>query len=611
MNYKTALLGAVAAACLPTAIADEEKALDTIVVESSRLNQTLTEVGTSVDIITATDLEDFGFRFLLDAIATSPSVTVNQNGSFGGLASVRIRGASTGQTLVLIDGVPVGDVSTTDGSFNFANIDSANIDRIEVLKGGQSTLWGSDAIGGVIAITSKTPEDGLGGDAFAEIGSFNTTRAGAAVEYGSDAGDFRLFAGTTNTDGISKADEANGNDEEDGYNNLSVTAKGGLNFGENARLHANVNYIDSDSEFDSFLFGAQGNTADGDQASLSEVLSGSVGLSLPLFSERLENEFLVGYAETDRENLTNGAQSFKANGDRLIARYQGTFTINDANTIAFGVEHEEGNFDSGSSFGSDDGNQTTDSIFAMYELKPVEAVTLTAGVRVDDHSDFGTQPTGRFAAAYNPADFVTLRASWSQGFKAPTLYQLFSAFGEPTLNPEESEGFDVGIDLRTSDQKGLFSVTLFDQEVTEQIDFSFDTFTYGNIAQVDSQGVEVSASYELLDWLTVDADYAYIDAKDGAASLVRVPQHSGDLGLSFKPDSPFKGSILVRYNGEEDDRNGTVEEWTRVDLNASYDVSESVQLYTRIENLFDEEYQQILGYGTPGLSGSFGLRLNY
>lgn len=611
MNYKTALLGAVAFTCVPSAFAEDEKKFDTIVVESSKLNQTLAEIGTSVDIITAADLEKFGFRFALDAIASAPSVTVNQNGSFGGVASVRIRGASTGQTLTLIDGVPVGDVSTTDGSFNFANVDSANIERIEVLKGGQSTLWGSDAIGGVVAITSKTPDDGFGGDAFAEIGSFNTTRAGAAVEYGGDIGDFRLYAGTITSDGISKADEANGNDEEDGYENLNLTAKGGVNFGSGGRVHANINYIDSEAEFDSYTFGAHGNIGDGDQAGITEILSGNIGLNLPLFSGKLENEFLIGYAETDRENLTGGAQSFKANGDRLIARYQGTFNINNANTIAFGVEHEEGNFDSGSSFGSDDGSQKTDSIFALYEVKPVESLTLTAGVRVDDHSDFGTQPTGRFAAAYNPADFVTLRASWSQGFKAPTLYQLFSAYGDPNLAPEESEGFDIGVDLRTRDEKGNLSVTLFDTEVTDQIDFSFATFTYDNIAEVDSQGVEVSASYELLDWLTIDADYAYIDAKNGATSLIRIPQHSGDLGLSFTPDSPFKGSILVRYNGEEDDTNGIVDEWTRVDLNASYDVSESVQLYTRVENLFDEEYQQILGYGTPGLSGSFGLRFNY
>ncbi len=616
MNYKTALLSAVALSCSTTAFAEEnaaetDKKLDTIVVNSSRIGQTLTEIGTSVDIITSADIEELGFRFALDAIANSPSVTVNQNGSFGGNASVRIRGASSGQTLVLIDGVPVGDVSTTDGSFNFANIDNSNIDRIEILKGAQSTLWGSDAIGGVIAITTKTPDDGFGGDAFAEIGSFSTKRGGAAIEYGSDKGDFRLSASTIDTDGISKADQANGNDERDGFNSNNITAKGGLNFGSNARLSATVNYTDSESEYDGYAFGAQGNVADGGQLGLSEVLSGNVALSLPLFSDRLENDFLIGYSETDRQNLTNGIESFKANGDRLIGRYQGVLTINDLNKVAFGLEHEEGNFDSGSTFGSDDGNQTSDSLFAMYELQPVDALTFTAGVRVDDHSEYGTQTTGRLAAAFNPTDLLTLRASWGLGFKAPTLYQLFSAYGDPDLVPEESEGYDIGVDLRTPDQKGLFSLTFFDQEITNQIDYSYANYRYDNIAKVNSQGVEFAGSYDLLNWLSVDVNYAYIDAEDDAGQLVRIPEHSGDVSLAFRPDGPFASSILLRYNGSEEDANGTVDEWTRVDLNASYDVSENVQLYTRIENLFDEEYQQILGYGTPGLSGSFGLRLNY
>jgi len=186
---------------------DISQTLDAIVVEGSRLAQTETEIGSSVSIVTSEDIEELGVDFAVDAIAAAPGVTVNQNGPFGGQAAVRIRGAASEQTLVLIDGIPVNDPSSPGGGFNFARVDSENIERIEVLKGAQSTLWGSDAIGGVVSITTKSASKKLGGSAFAEYGSFSTFRGGASIENGNDKGDFRLAVTGTSTDGISRADE--------------------------------------------------------------------------------------------------------------------------------------------------------------------------------------------------------------------------------------------------------------------------------------------------------------------------------------------------------------------------------------------------------------------
>ena len=386
MSYKTALLSAAAIAVAAPAFAQisetEENRLGPVVVEGSRLDQTATEVGSSVSIISEEDLEQLNLDFALDAVATAPGVTINQNGAFGGSASVRIRGASSGQTLVLIDGVPVGDPSTTDGSFNFAYLDTANIERIEILKGPQSTLWGSDAIGGVVSLTTKQPEPGFGGSAFAEYGSFNTLRGGASVEGANDTGDFRLSATGISTDGISKADEDNGNTEDDAYDSTTLSAKGGLNLPNKARLEATVLYNDAESEYDSYSGGAQGNVADGDEVTQNETLSGNVSLELPLLDDRFENLFLVGYSDITRENFTDGASSYYAEGDRVLYRYQGLFEINDANTVSFGAEREE------TSSGDEEAN--IDSLFALYELKPVESLTLTAGIRNDDDNRFGT-----------------------------------------------------------------------------------------------------------------------------------------------------------------------------------------------------------------------------
>ncbi len=614
MYFRLILLGACATGLALPATAqdatdDNAILLDTIVIEGSRLGQTANEVGTSVSVITAKDIEKLGFDFASDAIASAPGVTVNQNGPFGGQATVRIRGASSEQTLVLIDGVPVNDPSTPGGGFNFARLDTENIERIEILKGPQSTLWGSDAIGGVVSITTKQPITGFGGTAFTEYGSYNTIRSGGSVDGGNESGNFRLAVTGTSSNGISKADEDNGNSEEDGFKSIAFSGKGGVNLPNDARVDANVRYTDSENEFDSYSGAAQGKVADGDELSKVEELSGNLSLDLPLFDSRMENTFSAGYSEIRRRNYTAGVQNFSSSGERKIFRYQGAVEIDDANKLGFGAEREISTANSQET--------SINGFFALYEAKPVEGLTVTGGIRLDDHKKFGSETTGRVAAAYTPVEEITLRASWGQGFKAPTLFQTTyvccgATVPNADLKPEKADAFDIGVDLRTSDGKGNLGITYFDQDTKNLISFSFAGGGYFNIAEAHSRGIEVFGGYDLTDWLNVAANYAYIDAEDSdGKALERVPQHSGDLTASFDPQGAFSGAILVRYNGQETDANGTVAAWSRVDANAAYELSESVEVFGRVENLFDTDYQQILGYGTPGLSGSLGLRLVY
>ncbi|MCR9270065.1 MAG: TonB-dependent receptor [Hyphomonadaceae bacterium] len=609
MTLKTALLGAAAIACFGPVSAqasdDNATTLDTVIVEGSRLDQAETEIGSSVSIITADEIELLGFDFAIDAIASAPGVTVNQNGAFGGVATVRIRGASSAQTLVVIDGIPVNDPSQPSGGFDFARVDTENIERIEILKGPQSTLWGSDAIGGVVSIITKDPEPGFGGTAFAEYGSFNTLRGGASVGNANEVGDFRFAVTGTSSDGISKADENNGNSEEDAYESVTVSAKGGLNFGD-ARVSADLLWSEAEAEYDAFTFGAQGNVGDGDLYSNTEELSGNLSLFAPAFAGKLENQLTVGYAEITRDNFSNGSFFFGGEGERTTLRYQGTVDLDAANTLAFGATHEAVTIQ--------DEDTTLDGLFGLYEFKPIESLTLTGGFRVDDHSTFGSETTGRVAAAYNPSPSLTFRASWGQGFKAPTINQLTGggfAAPNPNLQPETSEAIDFGIDWRSATGKAEFSATVFDMEIENQILFA--TTGYFNEAVTESTGLELAGRYDLNDWLSVSAAYAYIDASDtNGDALIRTPEHSGDIRLSVDPEGPFSGAILIRYNGEEADFGTTqVDAWTRVDLTGSYALSETVEVFGRIENLFDEEYQQILGYGTPDISGSVGIRLRY
>lgn len=588
----------------------EESPMDTIVVTGTRIEQTTAEVGSTVRVIDAADIEALGFNHALDVLANTPGVSVNQNGSYGGSATVRIRGASSDHTLVLVDGVAVNDASSPGGGFNFARLDTENIERIEILSGPQSTLWGTDAIGGVVSITTRQPGEGLRGSVFGQAGSFGAFRGGASVSNATEAGDFRLAATQLDTDGISRADEANGNDEQDGFDALTLSARGGLNLPADARIDGSVLWNDASSEFDSFVFGAQGNVGDGDEISETEERSAHLSLTAPLLDGRLDNLLLVGRSEIDRRNFTGGAPSFDAQGKRTLFRYQGTLTIDARNTLAFGTEREDSIANVNSS--------SLNGLFALYELRPVRSLTLSGGVRSDDHERFGPETTGRFAAAYQATPGLTLRGSWGEGFKAPTIFQTTffccgAAAANEALRPERSDGVDIGAEWAALNGRGHVSVTLFRQNTEDLIDFSFAVGGYENISEVESGGVEVSAGWNLTGTLTLSADYAYIKATEGDGTpLRRLPTHSGDLVLGFDPGGALSGSVLLRYNGSEpiDDRN-ELDAWTRVDINARYDLSDKFELFGRIENVLDAHYQQILGYGTPGRSGFVGARWRY
>ncbi|MEL7022596.1 MAG: TonB-dependent receptor [Pseudomonadota bacterium] len=609
------VLGACLSALPATAVmaqnaSSEKDEIDNIIVSATRLGQTSTETGSSISVITADDIEALGVIYALDAVAQAPGVTINQNGAFGGQASVRIRGAASEQTLVLIDGVPVNDPSTPGGGFNFARLDTENIERIEVLKGPQSTLWGTDAIGGVLSVTTKTPEESLGGEVFAEAGSFNTFRGGASVSNAGATGDFRLAVVSVASDGISKADEENGNDEEDSFDSLTISAKGGLNLPGDARLSADVLLTDADAEFDSFFFGAQGNVADGDELSETEETAANVSLTVPLLDGRLESLFLVGYSDINRENFTDGESSFSAEGERLLYRYQGTYTANDRHRFAFGAEREDTT--------ANEDDTSIDGLFGLYEFTPIDDVTVTAGIRRDDHERFGAETTARLAGAWRLGEGLSLRASWGEGFKAPSLFQTtFFCCGatEPNdaLIPETSEAFDVGLEWGSSDGRLQVGAAVFRQDTENLIDFDFAIGGYLNIAEVESTGLELTGDLALSESLNLSLDYAYIDAEDADGNpLVRLPEHSGDLTLSYDPDGAFSGAVLVRYNGSETNTDTTtLDNWLRVDLTGRYAISDRVEVYGRVENLFDEDYQQILGYGTPGLSGTLGARVRF
>jgi len=572
---------------------------DVIVVSGTRLDTPISESGTSVTVIDETALARSAFA--LDAIATTPGVSVNQNGAFGGVASVRIRGAASEQTLVLIDSVPVNDPTSPGGGYNFATLDSAQIERIEILRGSQSVLWGTDAIGGVVSIITKRPQAGVGVTGFAEVGSFNTVRGGAAVEGADARGDFRLGISAITSDGLSKADEDDGNTEDDGYEAVTLSGRAGyaLGFG---RIDVTARYVDAENEFDSF--GSATGVADGDEVGESQQFSGALTFTTDHFDGALETLLQVAYADIERENFTNGAPSFSAEGERIVYRYQGTWTISERHRLAFGAEREETQ--------ANDNDAEIHGVFALLELEPVDGFILTGGVRHDEADRFGDQTTGKLAVSWQVAEQVRLRGTVGTGFKAPTIFQTtFFCCGATAPNAdlaaENSEGYDIGVEYALANGRGVLEAVWFDQTVENQINFSGGR--YENVSKVETSGVELAARYALTDAWSIAGNYTWLEAEDGAGgALVRLPEHAAYGELAYDAGR-WGGALTVRYNGDENDRRGTVDAWTRLDASARYDLTDRIAVYARAENLTDEDYQQIFGYGTPGLSGYFGVRL--
>ena len=579
--------------------------IENITIRSTRIPAGAKDIGSSLYIISEDQIKARGFKDAIDAISSAPGVTSKQNGSFGGVGTIRIRGASSSQTLVLVDGVPVNDSSSPAGGYNFEYLNTSNIQSIEVLKGSQSTLWGSDAIGGVINIYTKQPESTSFG-ASAEIGSFGLKRGSADINFAGSNSRFRVSTSKTSVDGISKADEKDGNSEDDGFESESYSMSGSIDL-DSLILKGSLSYMESQVEYDSYGFAT--GVQDGDERSNTDEFIGSISAFFDLFDDKLQNSIFISQSDINRDYYSNGSFSFGAEGKRELIRYQGNIEVNEFNKIAFGLESEESKVDVDES--------TIDGSFLLYEFRPNSKIIISTGIRNDDHEGFGSKTTRRISGTFKPSDNLIIRSSWGEGFKVPTIFQsTYFCCGATSANSsirsETSTSYDFGFELSFNEMNSNFSITYFDQDINDQINFSFGVGGYENIDKVNSEGFEIALDYQISKLMSLYLNYSYIDSVDGnGSSLFYVAKDSGEAGLIYEPNNSFSGSIIARYNGSESSSYGKIDSWIRFDVNGSYKLSGTNELYFRIENLLDEEYQQIFGYGTPERSGFIGLRSKF
>lgn len=612
---KFATISLLALAAAPPAFA---QTADDIVVTASGIEQSKYEVGQAITVIDAETIETRQTTDVVDLLATTPGVRFSRTGSTGSVAGVSLRGAETTQTLVLIDGVKVNDPSGIGDGYDFGHLLTGNIDRIEVLRGSNSVVHGSQAIGGVVSLMTATPVAGFAANASTDYGYSDTLTAKADIS--GTAG--RLSGGIGGayfrTDGISSAAVGT---EKDGYKNFAGNARLKMAFSDALSFDLRGYYITADLDYDSF-FGAPADSPD--IAKLDQYV-GYAGLNLGLFDGRFTSRAAVTWLRNDRDyHFVRGtAPDYGYSGTNLRFEYQGVVTPVDQAKLIFGYEHERPDYDF-FGFGSTDSQRADiDSVYALGIVQPFTGLSVTGGVRHDDHSQFGGARTLGANANYSPNDGATnVRLSYGEGFKAPSLYQLYDAFsGNAALRPERSKSYDIGVDQSLADGRALMSLTAFLRDTTDQINYGNATFTYGNIDRTRAKGIEATLALRPVDALNVTASYSYIDAHDRSGRPVfdgkRLPRRAEHaVSLSADYDWSFglsTGATVTMVGDSFDDAANSVrlDGYALAGVRASMPIGQNLELYGRIDNLFDADYATAAGFGTYGRAAYGGVRVSF
>lgn len=622
--------------------AEAAAGLSELVVTATRSPQAADRIGQSVTVLDAEAIAASQAVIASDLLGRTPGVSVTRNGGVGGATQLRIRGAETDQTVVVVDGVKLNDPSSTGGGYNFANLVIGDVARIEVLRGAQSTLWGSQAIGGVVNLVTAEPSTPFEGSVAVEGGSDGTAYARAAAGGAGERLVWRLAASRYVTDGGASS-YARG-DEDDGYRNTQVSGRGRVILGPAASLDLRALYSSGRNDFDGFPAPAYV-FADTAEHGETKDLVAYAGFNAALFDGALKNRLAYGYTRTDRDNFNpdqaNTDHTFDARGENRRLEYQGVLAFGRTWSATFGAEREEAKMRtaSPSAFDPDPTPARSEAVIegvyaqAHGELKP--GLTLTAGLRRDEHDTFGGKTVGQLALAWSLNEGATvLRASFGQGFKAPTLYQLYSPYGNRSLEAEEADSWDAGIEQRLADGRLRVSAIWFQRRTTNQIDYFSCTGGadplcvvdgvarfgyYANVAAADTKGVELFGQADL-GRLTIDANYTWTDAENRSPgsnvgrNLTRRPKHQADIAWTYTWTAGPSATAQVRYVGESFDNasnSNRISGYTLLDLRGAWPVGERVELYGRIENLLDEEYETIRNYGALGRGVYAGVRARF
>ncbi|WP_444464102.1 TonB-dependent receptor plug domain-containing protein [Rhodobacter capsulatus] len=611
LAFVSAALASVAAPVL--AQEDEVIPLDAITVTASSEPVKLSRTGATVTVVTAEEIEKAPLAFA-DYLSTLPGITLSANGGLGTQTSLRVRGLPAYYLGTRIDGINVTDAANPQVSYSFGGLTTAGLSRIEVLRGAQSALYGSEAVAGVIDITSWQPEtEGTSGQASVEAGAQGTRSGSASVGLRTDRTELALTASRTVTDGISAYAQGT---EADGFNGTRINATARHALTESLTIGAAALLQDTAVAFD--------NTgADADNHAEGRLRGGRVFAQFD--TGAVWHELSLARARTERDVHEYGSDTHFLS-DRDTLAYAGRWAALDTLSLNWGLEHGADDFSVASSWSTTAHGIRTSAAFAEALWSPRTDLDLSFALRHDDHSLFGGHDSGRLALAWRPdADWV-LRAVAATGFRAPSPYELWSSYGKPTFQPETSRSFEIGAERLF--EGGSISATLFDTRVEDQITFDSNSFTYVQQAgTTKSKGIELAGTAAIGAHWSLFGAYAYTDVtvREGTAERrgARAPRHNLTLGvdgrIGARLDARFSVTHVAGLWDEYVDYSSfpyatmqqKMSDYTVATLSMSYALTESAEATLRVENLFDESYQTARNFGQPGRSLYVGVRSKF
>jgi vitamin B12 transporter len=582
------------------------------------------EVASSITAVTAQDIATQQYRTAPDVLNTVPGLNVVQTGGPGGQTSVFIRGTNSNHTKVLIDGIDVSDPSTPNNAFDFAHLLTYDVQQVEVLRGPQSGLYGSDAIGGVISIITQKGDGPARWTASNEAGSFGTFNQSIGVSGSQDNFNYAFSVAHLHASDVPvtplqilpPGQQANGNN----YDNMTYSAKTGLDLSDSLTWNSVLRYTES-----TLLFTGDGNVNPGfpDPSQSTQSVHQFYGREEAVWSlldGRIKNYFGVNYTNSWTADISPGEQTTTVTvGDRIKYDWRAVAEILPGNNFVVGLEQQTDQINS-TGLTAENGNKAG---YVELQTSYAKHLFLTANIREDDNDSFGDHMTYRIApAVILPVTDTTIKASYGTGFKAPTLSQLFQSFPEfnffanPNLKPEQSRGADIGFEQPLFNDRIRFGSTYFKNDITDLINANSTFTTNINIDNAITEGTESFITAGIIDRVKVRADYTVTRAVDAdtGLQLLRRPKEKFSITTIYNPIDPLTLSATVlRVSDWADIDRETFAPviapgYMTVNLRADYAINDQLKVFGRIDNLLNVHDQNPTGFLAPGLGVFGGIR---
>jgi vitamin B12 transporter len=606
-----------------------------VVVTANKTPTEESKVGSTVTVVTKKDIEKQSKPAVVDYLNQVPGVYFSSPGGMGQEGTLIMRGADKKYVKTLFNGIDISDPTSTQVQTSYQHLLASDVNRMEVLQGPQSMLYGADAVAGVIDISTLGGVDlGVHHSMSVEAGSHGTILGGYGLAAASETGKMTANLLGLYSDGISAADENNGNFEPDAYRNYTATFAGQQQIGDNVTIFGSGLWIKGYNQLDNGFPVVDEPNSFG----RSEQVAGRVGVNVDLLDGRFQNTLSIQNSQIDRLSHTETTAALSGyddvsdayfHGTRFKAEYQGTFHATDTLTFVGGADYQKEsarNSTHSTFFGPSalSGSVWDAGIWGEAIWSPLQNLTLTGGLRYDDHQYFGGHTTWRTTAAYLfPETGTKLRGSVATGFRAPSIYELYSPppfAGNLDLKPETSFGWDVGVDQALLGGRLNASVTYFVLNTDNLIDFVVtDPVTFaGHYTQVPGvtkrHGVEVALEYDVNSAFSVGGGYTYTSAVDATgARRPRVPRHQIGLNAAYKPAERWTISAtgLAAIDTIDGFPPTSLKNYFLLDAKIAYKPTDRTELYLRGENLLDQKYEVVKGYGAPGIGVFAGFKTTF